>query len=164
MLHLRCNCGNVSGRSEESRWSSCWGFPGSSKIWLHKWSWWSFPTAHIASLQPPHMHPQIDTLIANIRICISSNPSLSFQDKKDRAQTRRCCTAGFFSQTSDCSFPCRDGLKMTSTTGASLIFIGAQVRVSCFSLPVCYVAYSLESTIQHLEGAARCHGKRFCTW
>lgn len=104
MLHLRCNCGNVSGRSEESRWSSCWGFPGSSKIWLHKWSWWSFPTAHIASLQPPHMHPQIDTLIANIRICISSNPSLSFQDKKDRAQTRRCCTAGFFSQTSHALF------------------------------------------------------------
>lgn len=53
---------------------------------------------------PPHMHPQIDTLIANIRICISSNPSLSFQDKNDRAQTRRCCTAGFFSQTSHARF------------------------------------------------------------
>ena len=52
----------------------------------------------------------------------------------------------------------------TDIDNRSLINLYSSSRVTLFSPPVCEVAYSLESALQHLGGAARCQSKRLSTW
>lgn len=164
MTPLPGRCRGDCRGSCASRWNSCWGFPESSGCAAIDEADDGFElytvktillvlSPHSVTPSNPHKHPTHCQ-------CQDQTPSPScFRDKKDPAHIRRCDTVGSLSANIPRSSSCRDGLKLTPAPGASLIFIAFRVKELPSSLPLCWVAYSLENAIQRLGGAARCQSK-----
>lgn len=163
-LLLGCCCGDGSCRSCATRWSSCLGFPTLS-IWCHIWSWWCLWTLHSQHIPPfsaasYHRTLRAHKLQTSESVCLLIL-SFLFKDKNNQAQNQETQHSRSLHSNIPRLSPCRDGLKLTSKTEASLIFIAAILRVFLSSTPVYWVAYPPGSAIQHLGHAAPCQCRRW---